>query len=132
MRKILAALAAALVLAGCGTVTYTPNPVVTVTEQASPTTVTATPTATVSDDDLFISRVYQKYPNVPPDVSSAQLIELGQSTCTALDKGATARQIMDIAMTEAGGDKQIQEFFIVVVAAAVVTYCPEYQSRFGV
>lgn len=91
---------------------------------------TDAPIAAYSDDDTFLASVHDLYGKYI-DVPDQDMIDAGRGTCETLQAGATAQDIVDSANESADGDYDIYDFLSSVVAAAVVTYCPEQQWKFN-
>lgn len=144
MKKIIASLALAGVvgfLAACGSTTPAPSVTVTatatetqkvestVTETApapAPRTVEPEPTQENTNtlgykDSVFVDAIRKNYSGSLDSVSDAQIIKLGKTMCTSLDKG---NSIEDIIL--AAGDTIGYQNAGLFIGAAVPVYCPEH------
>jgi len=121
-------------LAACGGTTT--ERVVYMPSTDAPTTTirviktTDAPIAVYGDDDAFLSSVNDLYNGIIT-VTDQNMIDAGRSTCDALQTGSTAQDVVDAANNSADGDYDTYDFLSSVIAAAVVTYCPEQQWKFN-
>lgn len=132
IKKIAIVSIAVLALAGCASNNKAeePAPVVTVTEQV-PAPVEPPVTDTyLTPEDTFLTDLHDMS-NVYIDATSdADLLDIGNATCAALDEGNSIMDILTYLVesgtlettdqAEAGG---------MIIAAAVVDLCPEYTSE---
>ncbi len=123
-----------LCLAACGGTT-TERVVYMPATDAPTTTVrvvktTDAPIASYSDDDTFLASVRDLYSGYIP-VTDQDMIDAGHATCDALQTGSTAQDVVDAANNSADGDYDTYDFLSSVIAAAVVTYCPDQQWKFN-
>lgn len=126
-KKIAIASLAVLVLAGCASNNKTadPAPVVTVTEQAPPATDSYT-----SPEDTFLTDLHDMGNVYIEGTTDSNLLDIGHSTCDALDGGNTIDDIITYLATNGTFDTTDQaEAGGMIIAAAVVDLCPEYTSQ---
>lgn len=129
MKRLAIAVAATLAVISLSACTQETPPPVTVTVTASPVPVPQAPVAPVEplqpqvnaeDEFLFDVRTYIDVP-----VSQEQnYIDLGNAVCDALDQGAGKAEIVQVIVDEGISEDDA----IVVVAAAVVNFCPAYSE----
>lgn len=60
--------------------------------------------------------------------SDRQLVRMGKQVCKTFDAGATLYDIAE-AVVESATTPQLEKLFAASIAAAVIVYCPEYQSE---
>lgn len=122
MKTTIALLASVALMTGC---TIDRRTVVTETTP-SPTTI-QTPAATrQTNEDSFVEAIHIAH-NGPVYVSDWELIDAGQGVCDGLKSGATSQDMVEIAWDAADGDEDIYNLLIIVSAAAVAYFCPEYE-----
>jgi hypothetical protein len=127
-KKIAIASLAVLALAGCASNNKAedPVPVVTVTEQAPPP---ATDTY-LSPEDTFLTDLHDMGNSYIDTTSDADLLDIGNTVCSALDEGNTIEDLVTYLYTSGTFDTTEQaEAGGMIIAAAVVDLCPEYTSQ---
>ena len=119
---IVAAAALAVSLGACSSDSGTPAPVVTVTEQAPDTGPTV--------DEAYVQTVRSLAPGMSRGATDAELIDLGKTTCRALDEvnGDTDLLFEVLYSQEPGLDYGEVG---AVVGASIIAYCPEYSDQIG-
>ena len=139
-RKLLLVLGLSLALVACGSKTYyvtsteAPNSPET-TEKVVKTTdapiATSAPEPVYTDEDEFIYDIetsYDKYIYV----SDEQMIDTGYATCAALRSGSSGYDVLNSIINSADGDADSEDFLTsVVVASAVINFCPEQEYKFN-
>ena len=132
IKKIAIASIAVLALAGCASNNKAeePAPVVTVTEQApAPVDPPATDTY-LSPEDTFLTDLHDMGNIYIDSTSDADLLEIGNTVCSALDEGNTIEDLITYLSTSGTFDNTDQaEAGGMIIAAAVVDLCPEYTSQ---
>jgi hypothetical protein len=117
-------------LAACGssntdTATIEPAPVVTVTEQAPPADDTY-----LSSEDKYLADLHDMGNIYIDSTSDADLLEIGNTVCSALDEGNTIEDLITYLSASDTFDNTDQaEAGGMIIAAAVVDLCPEYTSQ---
>lgn len=123
-KQVLAAVASAIFLAGCGKETIIKEVLVT----AAPTTTEATlpPAPSKTKFDLYLDEIYN-FAAQAREWSEPQLLEFGSVVCDALDNGNSLNQIIEVMERYSTGSYD-DELFAGVIYSAVVHLCPEYRS----
>jgi hypothetical protein len=116
---ILAAAALAISLGACSDDTDSgANPTVTITEEAPAPT----------GDEVFVATVRENAPNMSRGASDADLIELGETTCQALDTLGGDPEALFYALYEEDPTLDYGEVGA-LVGASISVYCPEYSGQ---
>ena len=122
MKTTIALLASVALMTGC---TIDRRTVVTETTP-SPTTIQTPASSRQTNEDSFVEAIHIAH-NGPVYVSDWELIDAGQGVCDGLESGATSQDMVKIAWDAADGDEDIYNLLIIVSAAAVAYFCPEYE-----
>lgn len=116
-RRLLAVLAAAVVVAACAA----PGAATTVTVTAPAPSPSTADVPSMSDDEEFLMLLYSE-PGFFGQ-SESLLTELGHSICEALDRGYTIEEIGEVALSSGLDSDEAAA----IVAASVVAICPQHQ-----
>lgn len=95
----------------------------------SPTT-TQTPQTTQpawTQEDEYLWDIKSQYGS--SIVNDATLIETGHAVCDTLRAGVPIEQVIFALIQSSQGNYQIQEYLTVVVASAIINFCPEQQYQ---
>jgi len=120
---ILAAAALAVSLGACSNdPEAAPAPTVTITEQAPDTGPTV--------DEAYVSTVRTLAPKMSRSATDADLIDLGKTTCLALDELNGDTEALFYVLYDKDPNLDYGEVGA-VVGASITAYCPEYSSEIG-
>jgi len=119
---ILAAAALAVSLGACSSDSGTPAPTVTITEQAPDTGPTV--------DEAYVSTVRTLAPKMSRSATDAELIDLGKTTCLALDELNGDTEALFYVLYDKDPNLDYGEVGA-IVGASITAYCPEYSSEIG-
>lgn len=114
---ILAAAALALSLGACSDDNEAPAPTVTITAEPE-----------VSVDEIFVSTLRSEAPGLAAGASDAELVELGNTTCGALDTFNGDPEALFYALYAEDPTLDYGDVGT-LVGASIVAYCPEYSGN---
>lgn len=133
MKRTIAIAIGTLALVSCGgtktiyvTSTEAPETTVKVTKTTD-APIAVAPSWSVEEE--FILDIEGNYDNVIY-LSDSELIDAGYTTCIALENGMTGYEALEIIVSSADGDPDIESLLTSVVASAVVNFCPEQEYKF--
>jgi hypothetical protein len=127
---------ALLALTACGSKTYyvtstdAPTTTVKVTKTTDAPIATSAPEPVYTDEDEFIYDIYNRYDETIY-LEDQDMIEAGYTTCDALRNGMSGYEVLEVIISSGGGVSSIEELLGIVVASAVVNFCPEQAYKFG-
>lgn len=132
MNKIVlsGALVSVAILAGCSSQPATsPAPTVTITEQAIPTPTMTQPSA----QEEYVNSIRSIGNPLLNSATDYQLLDMGNSVCSALDGGMTINQIINYMaeqMTASGMNSETElQAAGIIIGAAVYHLCPQYSNQ---
>ena len=134
MKRLIPIIIGVLALTACGSktiyVTSTDAPATTVkVAKTTDAPITAAPPVTWTDEDEFIVDIENTY-NSPIYLDEQDMIETGYVTCNGLQSGLSGMDVIQVIIASAEGDSNIEELLGIIVASAVVNFCPEQQYKF--
>lgn len=145
MRKLIVIALASASLVACGSKTYYITETVPTTEVEDTTTTKAPRTTapkpvyttqpfsgsylTVTEQN-YVDGIHELFSGVVY-LSDDELINAGYTTCSSLRAGMTGDQMMEVLINASGYDAEILELLSVVVASAIVWFCPDQAWKVG-
>lgn len=139
MHKFLVAVVASVSLIGCGSKTYYITETAPTTEVEDSTTTKAPRTTApkpayttqpfsgsylTTTEQNYVDGIHELFSGVVY-LSDGELIDAGYTTCSSLRAGMTGNQMMEVLINASGYDAEILELLSVVVASAIVWFCPD-------
>ena len=135
MKRLIPIIIGTLALTACGsktiyvTSTDAPATTVKVTKTTDAPIATPAPEPVYTDEDEFIYDIENTY-NSPIYLDEQDMIETGYVTCDGLQSGLSGMDVIQVIISSAEGDSNIEELLGVIVASAVINFCPEQQYKF--
>ena len=138
MKRIIPIIIGTLALVGCGsktvyvTDTKVPNNPETgydTTDTTDAPIATSGPEPVYTDEDEFIYDINTRYDNTIY-LEDQDMIDAGYATCEALRSGSSAYDVLSAITSSADGNPDTEKLLAIVVASAVVNFCPEQQYKF--
>ena len=135
MKRLISIVIGTLVLVGCGsktvyvTSTEAPDTTTKVAQTTDAPIATPAPEPVYTDEDEFIYDIENNH-DFPIYLDEEVMIETGYATCTGLQSGLSGMEVIEVVISSAKGDSNIEDLLITIVASAVTNFCPEQQYKF--
>ena len=126
MKKIVIAVIATVALAGCAS--NVPAPTVTVTATPEVTTPAPEPAPVMTDEELFIAAVEDKYGPLTTR-QEKQVIDLAYDVCVSFDTIGVQRTLRGYLSQVT--TRQEAKTLGFIIGAGTAAFCPEYGDELG-